>query len=117
MDDAKNEKLLRSALAEAPKEFLACRDIRHLWAVADEFAVVGETPQGKVVQRVMDCSRCSTRRVERHLLRMDRWGVYRMESLGSSYAYPEKYLIPEMTRADHGREILRAVRFAQLVES
>ena len=103
--------LLKKALKDVPGEYLACRDIRHRWSIIEEFKVVEEAADGTRIERVLECSRCTTRRVEKYFLHMDRWGVHRMESLGSAYVYPEEYLIPEMTRTDHSREILRAEAF------
>jgi hypothetical protein len=113
MSEQEHSKYLKTVLKETPKEFLACRDIRHLWTIVDEFHIVEETVEGKYLERGMECTRCKTRKIERHLLRTDRWGIYRMVRVSSGYSYPEHYLIPEMTRTDHGTEILRAERFLQ----
>jgi hypothetical protein len=113
MSEQEHSNHLKTALKKTPDQFLVCRDIRHLWEVVKDFHIVTENAEGKYIERVMECTRCTTRKTESHLLRADRWGIYRMMRIGSGYSYPEHYLIPEMTRADHSTEILRAERFLQ----
>lgn len=98
---------LRNALEEIPDSFLECRDLRHWWKKLTDLHIVETTPDGDLVKRESMCERCLTVREDNYLLRSDRWGVQRLEVLGSSYKYPDGYLIPAMAQADHAREILR----------
>lgn len=102
---------LGNTLRGVSAEFLACRTTQHRWDVADDFHIVSEAAEGKYVERGMLCPRCSTRKTEKYLLKLDRWGLTRLESIGAAYSYPEHYAIPEMARADHAREILRGEQF------
>jgi hypothetical protein len=111
MTDINFNTVLQKTLKDVPEEFLECRDLRHKWSVVDDFHVVEEAAEGRYVQRRMHCIRCTTIKTEKYLLKMDRWGITRLESIGTGYAYPEHYAIPEMARADRAREILRGEQF------
>jgi hypothetical protein len=99
---------LQVQLQDIPDEFLKCRDMRHWWKETRSLHITESSPEGDVVERHSECKReCGTSKSEIYLLRVDRWGVQRLEFVRTSYDYPEGYLMPAMVQADHAREILR----------
>jgi|PlaIllAssembly_1097288.scaffolds.fasta_scaffold39872_6 hypothetical protein len=99
---------LRTALASIPSTHLQCRDIRHLWKVTKDLHVTAQATKENLmeVERHLVCTRCKTERADFYQVRTDRWGLTRMENLGSRYSYPKDYLIKEMALVEHPREIL-----------
>lgn len=98
---------LQRTLQSVPLVYLQCRDMRHWWEVTQPLAVRESTPDGDIAVRVAQCRRgCGTTRTERHLL-ITANGVQRLESLGTTYAYPEDYLLPLMAQVEHPRQLLR----------
>lgn len=104
---------LQTVLREVPDTHLMCRDIRHLWKVKKDLHVVAQAGSENLteVERHLVCTRCKTERSDAYQVRTDRWGITRMENLGSSYSYPKNYLIKEMSLVEHPREILLHERF------
>jgi hypothetical protein len=102
---------LSRALKRATPDYLACRDIRHLWVIEENMHIVEKIDGGELVERHLVCDRCQTLRRDRYLLNVDGYGVKRLTVLGSQYTYPEDYLMPEMGKADHPREVLRYEQF------
>lgn len=99
---------LQSLLQDIPDTFLECRDMRHWWTVTRGLHISESYDDGDIVERHSECKRgCGTVKTERYMLRMDRWGVQRLEFDRTSYDYPEGYLMSAMAQADHAREILR----------
>jgi len=101
-------KRLQDALASAPDHYLQCRDTRHVWTVTKNLHVVKQDRSQTVVlvERHLECSRCKTERSDTYEVRTDRWGITRLENLGSGYRYPKDYLIKEMAAVEHPREVL-----------
>lgn len=83
--------LLASALRDLPEKWVICRDVRHAWAVLNDFHVVGDASD---IQRELVCMRCETVRFEIYL--RQRNGS--LEKVSQSYAYPEGYQIPGVPR-------------------
>lgn len=80
------------ALAGLRAEALACRDLRHAWAVDVPLYVVqveGGMRGAVYAERRCGCMRCGTERVELYRVYGDR-----LERLRTSYAYPEGYRLP-----------------------
>jgi hypothetical protein len=103
--------VLRDALQRMPDEYLQCRDLRHLWHREGGYTVAGTVDGGSIVERSVVCQRCGTSKVEKHLLVEKRGKPTRMQFLGTSYRYPDGYLMPEMSRSEHPRELLRGEEF------
>jgi hypothetical protein len=99
---------LRKVLSSVPDAHLQCRDIRHLWKVTKGLHVTEQATKENLmeVERHLVCTRCKTERSDAYQVRTDRWGITRMENLGSRYSYPKDYLIKEMALVEHPREIL-----------
>lgn len=78
----------------ASYDFVACRELRHAWAI-------GQTRRAAdIVTRDLNCLRCGTVRVERFSL--DRDGY--LTKVGNRYVYPENYALkgtsaPEVARS------------------
>jgi len=108
---------LVSALQDYSDTYLNCRGIQHRWSISADLHVSEKLNEGELVERHLVCENCTTVRKDRFLLRMDRWKVQRLEVLGAQYSYPEGYLVPEMIRADHPREILRTEMFKRATKS
>lgn len=70
---------------------LACRDIRHAWAVDTPYhrvEVEGGVRSALYVERAIGCMRCGTARVELY-----RVFKHRLELLRAHYEYPQGYLM------------------------
>jgi hypothetical protein len=104
---------LVAALQGYSDVYLNCRGIQHRWNMSIDMHIAESIDGGELVERHMVCENCETLRRERWLMRMDRWKVSRLETLGASYKYPEGYLMREMAMADHPREILRTEMFTR----
>jgi hypothetical protein len=102
---------LVAALQDYSDVYLNCRGIQHRWSVSTDLHISETLNEGELVERHLLCENCATVRKDRFLLRADRWQVQRLEVLGAVYKYPEGYLMAEMIRADHPREILRSEMF------
>lgn len=102
---------LVQALRVISDEYLDCRGIAHRWAKTKDLHIVELTQDGHLVERHLECDRCTTIRRDRQMLRMDRFQVQRLEHLHPLYEYPEGYLMSEFRGVDHPKEL---VRFEQL---
>lgn len=107
------DKALLERLQTTPKEYISCRDLRHLWRVDQDLHLEGQISGRQRVERSLSCSRCGTVKTEHYVLQTSMNGVQRLTSVGYNYTYPPEYMIPEMARATAPREILRAARFAK----
>jgi len=112
--EAQASTTLVQALRVVSDEYLDCRGIAHRWQKTRDLHVVELTEDGHLVERHLECDRCTTIRRDRQLLRSDRWNVQRLERLHPLYEYPADYLMQEMRGVDHPKEL---VRFEQLSRS
>jgi hypothetical protein len=104
-----NPSLSLAAVLEGYSDiYLDCRGIQHRWNITDDLHVAEKVENGELVERHLECERCTTVRRDRFLMRMDRWSVRRLQVLGAVYQYPEDYLLSEMGQADSPREVLRS---------
>ena len=99
--------ILAAALRDYSDVYLQCRGIQHRWNVTEDMHITEKLQGGDLVERIFTCENCETLRKDRFLMRSDRWQVYRLEVLGAQYHYPDGYLMHEMGKAEHPREILR----------
>lgn len=107
------DQLLLDRLKKLPQDYILCRDLRHIWKVDRDLHLEGEISGRQRVERTMTCARCSTVKTEHYVLHTSMSGIQRLSSVGYHYAYPPEYAIPEMSRAEAPREILRAARFSK----
>jgi hypothetical protein len=112
--EAQASNTLVAALRVVSEDYLDCRGIAHRWKKTKDLHVVELTQDGHLVERHLECDRCTTVRRDRQLLRMDRWNVQRLEHMHPLYEYPKDYLMPEMKGVDHPKEL---VRFEQLTRA
>jgi len=106
---------LVSILRDYSDIYLDCRGIQHRWNTTKDLHIAEKREDGDLVERHAECENCETLRIQRFLLRQDRWSVHRLEVLGSTYKYPEGYLMSEMGMTDSPRELLRYEQFLRAI--
>ena len=79
---------VQDTLEDMPQAFLACRDMRHQWK---PFTAQINDAEG-TVERNFRCPRCKT--IRHDLLHLRDWTI-----LGTSYTYPDGYLVKGAGRA------------------
>lgn len=109
--------LLTRRLQEMPENWVNCRDMRHAWAVENDFHVV-EQKQEKGGRRTMHvgrdliCMRCPTIRHEVYIVtRYDG-----LEKVSQSYSYPEGYQIPGVPRGVKPQSIIQQEQYRRAME-
>jgi hypothetical protein len=80
------------------EEFLQCKDVRHRWEVVEPYR-----REKKLVQRVLECQRCGTQRIDNYVV----LGSQRLARQGSSYRYPRGFSLRGLPKVDHVSEIVR----------
>jgi len=93
---------------DKPDNILACRDMRHAWAI--DLPYYGVSIEGGVrgalyVERRAGCMRCNTQRIELYRVHKNR-----LERLSTKYVYPEEYHIRGAKRGD---DVVGKARFEQ----
>jgi len=109
--DEVNSQNLVAILRDYSDIYLDCRGIQHRWNTTKDLHIAEKREDGDLVERHAECENCETLRIQRFLLRQDRWAVHRLEVLSSTYKYPEGYLMSEMGMTDSPRELLRYEQF------
>lgn len=95
-----------SALRTLPDKFVACRDMRHAWAVLNNFHKTPDSQEGKKVMRVhrdLICMRCETVRHEEYLPL--KGGL--LDKVAQSYYHADGYLIPGVPRGANPQSVVQ----------
>lgn len=106
---------ITNQLLDMSENLLACRDMRHAWAVESDFHV-HRASRGRIqeVRRILACMRCAA--VER----IETYGPARhggLEKLRQHYKYdPEKhYIIKGVPQGTKPTEIARSIMFERVM--
>ena len=109
-------KTLQAGLKKLPEKWVMCRDMRHAWAVLNDFHVPASTPGQKAVtlqiQRELVCMRCETVRYESY----ERTRDGRLDKVAQGYGYPEGYQIPGVPRGVKPQQIIQAEQYRRAME-
>lgn len=106
--------LLAKNLKDLPDKWVVCRDVRHAWAVENDFHVIPQVTEGrklKHIARDLVCMRCTTIRHETYI--QSKTGL---EKVGQSYSYPEGYQIPGVPRGVKPSHIVQAEQFRRAMQ-
>lgn len=106
--------LLSTSLKGLPDKWVVCRDMRHAWAVEQDFYVIPQSQVGKKLKhiaRVLVCMRCTTYRHETYV--QTRTGL---EKTGQTYEYPAGYQIPGVPRGVKPSHIVQQEMFRRSME-
>jgi len=113
--DVKAVKTLKDGLKRLEDHQLACRDMRHAWAVEQDYYVEPDQVVNKklqVIRRVLVCMRgCETRRVERYQL-----GRYGLDKIAQWYEYLGAYQIPGVPRGVKPSVIVQQESYRRAME-
>lgn len=103
-----------AALHELPETFIQCRDVRHAWAVSEDFYVhaTGEHKTIQEVRRELVCMRCNTGRVE--IYHPTRY--MGLEKVKQFYVYAEGYQLKRVPRGVKPQQILHAEQYRRAME-
>lgn len=110
--DQKAASALANALTDLPENWLMCRDMRHAWAVVEDFHV--EKVKGRTVQtvrRVLGCMRCATLRNEHYVM-----GRLGLDKTSQSYTYPDNYQLKGIPRGVKPSSIIQAEQYRRVME-
>lgn len=107
--------ILTRRLQEMPDNWVNCRDMRHAWAVENDFHVVTQAQEkGRRTMHVgrdLICMRCPTVRHEVYIA--TRHGL---EKISQSYSYPEGYCIPGVPRGVKPQAIIQQEQYRRAME-
>jgi hypothetical protein len=100
------------------KRYSVCRDVRHAWAVENDYHVYKQYQEAKgsrsmYVARDLVCMRCTTVRHEIYLA-TKRNGL---ERVSTSYAYPPGFLIQGIPAGSSAQSILAQIRYREAMEA
>lgn len=106
---------LRAGLKKLEDHQLACRDMRHAWAVEQDYHVEAGQSVGKKIQsikRVLVCMRgCETRRVEHYHATK-----YGLDKVAQHYDYPDGYQIPGVPRGVKPSVVIQQESYRRAME-
>src|SRR5690349_13255731 len=106
---------LEDQIQHMPENLLACRDLRHAWAVETGYHPVTMekgAPRGRYLERRLACLRCDTQRVE--LIRVHKSWI---ERLSTYYVYPEGYQVKGVKRGDDVQGMVRMEQINRIMEA
>lgn len=94
------EQAVALALEDMPDQYLACRGMRHAWAVMNDFYIMAGDIGARFLRRDLTCTRdCGTIRHDTWLLGRSRNGVPTItQKLPAHYAYPADYQLHGVPR-------------------
>lgn len=105
------------ALGKLPEKWLACRDMRHAWAILNNFHVPESQQEGGrkkvvIIFRDLVCMRCETvRHEEYHPLKS---GF--LDKVYQAYVYPEGYQIPGVPRGANPQSVVQAEQYRRAMQ-
>ena len=105
---------LATGLSKLPENWVMCRDMRHAWAVHEDFHVEPSQTVGRrieSVRRVLACMRCNTFRVEHYSK-----GRYGLDKTSQYYQYPENYQMPGVPRGVKPQSIIQQEQYRRAME-
>ncbi len=114
-----DQQTAESKLEVLDDNFLACRDIRHLWEVTRDFYVYEmaheaskKTPKGAlIVARDLKCPRCKTLRREVYVQRT--WGI---EKIRNTYSYASGYRVHGIPRGVTPSNVIHNIQYRRSME-
>lgn len=106
---------LKKGLKALPEKWVMCRDMRHAWAVLNDFHVPASSGVAKgllQIQRELVCMRCETVRYESY----ERTRDGRLDKVSQGYTYPDGYQIPGVPRGVKPQQIIQAEQYRRSME-
>lgn len=103
---------LATALMDLPDDWVMCRDMRHAWAVVEDFHVTERKgTRVQTIARILGCIRCATLRKETYV-----HNGYGLDKIGQGYQYPEGYQIKGVPRGVKPQAIIQEEQYRRSME-
>jgi hypothetical protein len=111
----KQVKVLEEGLRRLEDNQLACRDMRHAWAVEEDYHAEPQQTAGRkvvAIKRVLVCMRgCETRRVEHYVA-----ARYGLDKISQHYTYLNNYTIPGVPRGVKPSVVIQQESYRRAME-
>lgn len=109
---AKSDPTVEDQIAEFSDTILACRDVRHAWAVDAPYYKVpmqGARKGQIFAKRIIACMRCDTQRVEIYRIKK-----HNVERVSVFYKHPEGYSLHGVKRGTNTVSMVRREQIRRL---
>ena len=108
MSNRASNRAVKNGLKNQPNDFLACRDMRHAWDVSTDYFLAEDD---NCIIRELECMRCHACRRDSFQIARDR----RLVRNGTSYTYPEGYLMKGVPRGNKSQDLVRGEIYRRML--